>query len=222
MSLKDPLDRQIADADWKAAGPHFTDQQRQRWQREALGLRLSKSMMLREYAVDLDRLPQEFDVSPPVALERLFRGLAIFFLVMTGIPLIIIVGLNEPGMPWWAYPAMAFMPVVCIATIVICTKRIWRQRQLRFEADGVRVRQHGPGGAREWHTPYAAFSALTLLTETVDTRYAKRDFHIVMLMHPDPDKCVAIAVDTGSGFARAYLDDYARRLRLPIIDEVER
>ena len=218
MTLKDPLDRQISEADRKVIQPALTAGQRERWQREAMGLRLSKSMVLREYAVDLDQLPQEFDVTPPAALEKLFRGIAIFFLVMTGIPFILVVGLNEPDTPWWVYPAIAFLPLVSIVTIVFCTKRIRRQRHLRFESDGVRVRQHGLGGPREWHARYAEFSGLVSQQKKIDTRYAQRDFHIIMLIHPEPGKNVPLLVDTGSGFASTYLSHYSERLSLPILE----
>ena len=186
MSQPDPIDRHILEADWKAKQKHLSQWERERWQREALGLRLSKSMMLQRFAVDLDRLPVEIDITPPAALERYFRGIAVFFLVMTGIPLTIVVGLNEPDAPWWLNPAMAFMPAVCIATIVFCTRRIWRQRHVRFETEGVHVRQHRLGGVNEWHALYDAFVGLLLELKTVNTRYAERKFSVILLVHPDP------------------------------------
>ncbi len=221
MSQPDPLDRQILEADWTAEQEHLSEWERERWQREALGLRLSKSMMLRQFAVDLDRLPVDIDVTPPAALERFFRGIAIVFLVLTGIPLIILVGLNEPDAPLWGYPAMAFMPVVCIATMVFCTRRIWRQRHVRFETEGVRVRQHRFGGVSEWHAPYDAFTGLLLKRKTIDTRYAERTFQVILLVHPDPRKSVPLLITTNAGKANDRLNQYSARLQLPILESAD-
>ena len=214
----DPLDKEILEADWQSQKKHTSQWQRERWQREALGLRLSKSMMLRQFAVDFDRLPYDVDVTPPAALSRFFRFLAVFFLVISGIPLIIMIGLNDPEMPFWGYLAMAILPGVCIATIVICTRNIWRQRNVRFDADGVFVRQHGLGGAKEWQASYETFTSVALERKIIDTRYAERAFYLVLLMHTDPGKNVPMMITTNLATAEKGLHYYAQRVNLPIVE----
>ncbi len=218
MTQQDPIDRRIFEADWNAKSTTASKFQKERWQREALGLRLTKSMRLRTFELDLENLPQVVDLTPSPALPRIFRILAIFFFVMTGIPFFGMIGLQAPDMPLWAYLLLAIGPVACATTIIVCTRLIRRRKQVQFGKTGVHVRQRGFGAVREWEQPYETFAGLTTAQEVLDTRYAKLTYSLIILVHPDSTKNVPILISDGDPPPPQRLYSHAVEWGLPILD----
>lgn len=217
MSGDEATDRRMRRAARMAVNPALNDAARQRHQRELMGLRLSQSMWLRPMALDLDALPAEYDLSPPAGLAKLFFFLALFFLFMTGLPFLIMLGI--PDTPWWVHPVLAVGPGLSLAALVVCWRLMRRRRRVRFEQDGVSVQQRGLPGEAAWREDYRRFRGVGLDAETVDTRYARKTFHIVRLVHGEPEKSLPLLITADDEPPVEMLERYARELNLRVLRE---
>lgn len=215
MSPDRSTDRKIRHAVGQAARPHLTDVQRQRHLRDAAGLALSRGMWLSPFAVDFNALPQEIDLTAPNALARLFFYLALFFLVMTAIPFLILAG--SDGIPWWGVVLAATPPLASAAAMIACGRVMARRRRARFEDDRVTVRLRGLSGSTEWSEPYSAFRGIQPRTQTIDTRYDRKTFQLVELVHDDPEKSVALMIAEGDQPLHDACASFAARLGLAVM-----
>ncbi|MDP6953127.1 MAG: hypothetical protein QGF53_10280 [Alphaproteobacteria bacterium] len=190
-------------------------QQRAAYHRQALGRGLSRGMWLRPFAVDFDALPQDIDLSPPAALASIFFILGPFFFVMTGIPFLILAG--DPELPLWGKALAAFGPLLSLAGAIVAFRRKRHRRTARFAEDGVTVAQRGYGDST-WQAAYNDFRGLSLHERILDTRYDRRVFHVLMLVHGDPDRSIPLRIDADEPPPEDVVAAYVRHTGLGILE----
>jgi hypothetical protein len=216
LSSDSSTDAKIQASLRQATQPVLSDSMRQMYLREAAGFALSKGMWLRPFAVNVDALPQDVDLTAPKMLAKVFLGLALFFLVMTGIPLLILT--QEPEMPWWGFALVAAMPLICLIVIVACIRAIRQRRTATFNSDHVEVNTRGLGvGAAQWRETYGTFRGVGVSEQIIDTRYDKKTFQIVQLLHDEPEKSVPLMIAEGDAPLIEECHAYANRLGLRVV-----
>ena len=207
----DPIDERIQDTHDRI-GYARSAWEKTRWERELTGLRLSKAMALPQFFVDLDRLPRVVMLRKRAGLASFFLYVALFFFVITGIPWLIIVGLNEPDTPLYAYTLVSVGPLVSGAAIIWCVARARYERQYRFDEGGVAIERRSLLRSDSAYLRYPEFSGIVLRESNLNTRYHQRTYYIVELMHDhDP---APLHIGTNLDRAQQAHADYARRLQL--------
>ncbi len=156
-------------------------------------------------------------MTSPAGLARFFFPIGIFFLVMTGIPAIIIFGLHEPGTPWYVYLGMAFGPTIALSATIWTQLIIRRERIANYDIEGVTLSQKGIRFRRKWWVPYGSYSGVALREQVIDTRYDSTTFQVVELVHKQPANNAMLFVGRDRSAAHEALKIYAERLGLSVI-----
>lgn len=185
---------------------------------ETVGTRLSKCLGFRSFAVDPSRLPQEVDATAPRPLARLGSLIAVWFLVLTGIPFLIIVILHQEGTPWWVYPLLAVLPTTCSVALVTCRIRLRQSLVIHFDEDGVRVTEKGIRKTRSWSSPYADFRGLALRHALPEGRPDGGKFHVVELIHGNSENHVPLMVTQDPSDAERGMKRYSDQFGLPVLE----
>lgn len=179
-------------------------------------MRLNIGRRGRSWALDLSSVPAESTQSG----SRFFAFFVIVFaLLWGGFPVVGLIHELEAGRVRPDLLLFLIFPAIGIGILLFGLHQLLWRRTVAFDGAAFTVTERGLRGERQWREALSAYLGVVRRTRRVRTKNSSYTLYMVDLAHGDSDRVVNLYTDTSDRNFRQIWEDYARRLKLPALED---
>lgn len=170
----------------------------------------------RRWALDLSSVPAE---STRTASKFFGLFIIVFALFWGGFPVAGLIHELEAGRIRPDLLLFLLFPVIGVGILLYGVRQLLWRRTIAFDGAAFTVTERGLRGERQWREPLSAYFGVVRRTRRVRTKHSSYTLYMVDLVHGDGDRIINLYTDTSDRDFRQVWEDYARRLKLPALED---